>query len=366
MVKRCGHAKGTNRKTKTAKKGVFIVAAMTALSILTGALLAKATHSTAPVTAPSVETTATREIYVPQKTVSVSECNCAAGGNCALEIEGIKVEFSTSKDYAQAKAKLNAIRPVASYKGKEIPAELNRAAMVAGVLTPFPYRYWIKEMYLESTLGENVKNKASGACGAFHILPSTMLENLYYIEKSGKYPHLREAGHIERIVTKDRKYTFAVKRNSGLTEAAIVKKICADPVKSVLVSAENKMRYMPSLMEVFAPDQVPDTAIYTLHVFGGAGANSFYSGIKDSPNYPAIDMYKKSRNAVKQSNANIFFHDRKTKNPRSFMDVWKYFHAKFQTELVQLGAEIPAVRIVVTRDATPLPQQTAFLDQRFN
>lgn len=335
--------------------------AVVALYTLCGVYLLDGPHKSYAATQTSfAKPTASASVKTP---AFVADCPRSMAGNCFLNIHGIGVEFRTMGDYTLAEKKFKAIKPLETYKGKSIRPDLNRAAMLASVVTPFPYSYWVKEMYLESTLGEDTFNEESGACSAFQLLPGTMLESLYRIGKSEKYPYLREASYVERVVTKDKKYEYKVSKKSGLNKSSLIKRICVDPVKSALVSAENKSRYMPSLMKVFSPHYMPDTAIYTLHFFGGSATDSFYKGIKRSPNYPALEMYKEPRRVTNmQTNAAIFYHDKKAKNPRSFMDVWTYFHGKFQTEIVSLGHEIPAISIHEIKDKAPEAQQIASLD----
>ncbi|MFA5591714.1 MAG: hypothetical protein WC989_00170 [Micavibrio sp.] len=266
------------------------------------------------------------------------EFNCRTRiHRCDLDMgSGVTLKFAKFSDYMKTVDFLaNGVEK--SFKGVAIPDELNKAFVVADVMTPYPYQYWMRTAFAENGFHIDRMNPDTKARGFSQIIPSTALEILYDMRKSGKYPHIPESAMVERYteIAKDGKKYLRFRVGDGVDEDKLLESVLNNPMKAIFVTAEYNDKYFKNLEQLIGSD-LTSLHGYTVHWQGGTGAANLWKTYEKDPDAPAYSMYAAgAKHKAVRFNRHMFF-DRKG-NARSFENMLNYIAAERGLGKIKFG-----------------------------
>lgn len=211
---------------------------------------------------------------------------------CTMDLgDGIVMSFANFGDFMKARDLVEGGLHQ-KFKGIEIPVDVNRAMIAASVLSPYPYEYWLGKVYSESKFQTDAYNKSTKAMGITQFLPSSGLEALYYMGKSGQYSFIPEANQVERYIVKNDKGKDVYKYRAieGVDQQALLRSVFNDPLKSVFAAEAYNSRYL-KLLNLPEGETITSLHAHMVHWQGGGGAQKLFNAYESNPDRLAYTVF---------------------------------------------------------------------------
>ena len=212
---------------------------------------------------------------------------------------------------------------------KEIPQEYHYGTVLTEILVGYPAPYMAQKGFSESSFRADAlpagAKKDVAAYGWVGLKPDATVEGLFFLKSLPAADQLRllvpEMDLVERVTSSP----GIAKFKDGVPVGQTLENLRTDPIKAPLIGAAYNRYYIDNFEEKSPETPLTTTHTHQVHFFGPTGMQAFIEGLSTRPDDPAYMMYKEGAKAAAVQNNPAVFFDSRTKDPRSFREVDRFF-----------------------------------------